>query len=808
MDLPVPPFVTVTAAAGEDDAALADDLRAAAEAALAGLGADSFAVRSSLVGEDAAAVSHAGQLRSLLAVRRERVWDAVLEVERSARSEQVMRYRARQGLALAGMRMAVVIQAMIDARAAGVAFTIDPVSGAPAQLVVAGLGLGEGVVADRVPIDTFRRALGALAWQREVRPKLQRVAPRTDGDWGTELAAADPDRSGHAALSAAELERFGALLERIAEGAALPQDVEWAVDHAGKVWILQARPVTVRPSAPLEIWDDSNVGESYPGLTRALTYSVVRETYERLFRLALREVGTPAPTLAALQPNLARLLGLIHGRLYFNVGNYHALFAAVPGLSGTARAWRAALGIEDAGPDERVPSSLAARAATWARLARRYRANDRAVSACLRANRELLARWGSRPLEGRDGAALLADFRTLHGELLPTWTAIIYNDYFLFLLVSWLDRVIGGEGDLGRRLLTSGAEGTLASVEAARSLAALLELARATPEVQAVLEQPASPRDQWDRLHRTPGIEPFLARLEQHLDLHGHCAVAELKLETDTPAVQPWLLLPVLGRALTPTAQTPAQPSHTRQEAERALGAHLAAHPVRLAIAGWLLPRVRAGIRHRENLSHARTRAFGLARRLFRAAGLALVREGVLRAPEQVLDLTIEELTEWAAGGGERPALDEIAAVRREQYAGYTAERAPHRIVVGSLARKEAPVARAAPAPGTEVRLCGIPCSPGIARGPARVLIEPAGNEDTRGAIIVAEVTDPGWLALMLQARGLVIERGNVLSHAAIVGRELGLPTVVGVENATQRIRTGDEIEVDGGTGEVRLLSR
>jgi len=93
-------------------------------------------------------------------------------------------------------------------------------------------------------------------------------------------------------------------------------------------------------------------------------------------------------------------------------------------------------------------------------------------------------------------------------------------------------------------------------------------------------------------------------------------------------------------------------------------------------------------------------------------------------------------------------------------------------------------------------------------RGIARVLRSPSLDERVDGEILIAPVTDPGWIFLMLGAGGLVVERGSILSHTAILGRELDLPTIVGAEGATQRIQSGDEIEMDGSTGEVRLLRR
>jgi pyruvate,water dikinase len=214
-------------------------------------------------------------------------------------------------------------------------------------------------------------------------------------------------------------------------------------------------------------------------------------------------------------------------------------------------------------------------------------------------------------------------------------------------------------------------------------------------------------------------------------------------------------------------------------------------------LAGHLLSRCRAMIIHRENLSSARAQAYGAMRRLFRALGYALVAEGHLDEVTQVFDLLLEDLEEFAAGGMPPRTLTRLAQIRRRQYTRWAAEPAPpHRIVFGS-------VARVAPPPLGRAGLRGIPCSIGIVTAPVRVIFEPTGAETLLGEILVAPTTELGWLPLLLQASGLIIERGSILSHAAIIAREIGLPTIVAVPDATTHLRDGDVVEMDGATGTI-----
>jgi pyruvate,water dikinase len=129
-------------------------------------------------------------------------------------------------------------------------------------------------------------------------------------------------------------------------------------------------------------------------------------------------------------------------------------------------------------------------------------------------------------------------------------------------------------------------------------------------------------------------------------------------------------------------------------------------------------------------------------------------------------------------------------------------------VVLANVTGGDAPAASAPPAAAEAVsELQGIGCSAGRVRGRARVVRSPEQHLNINGEILVAPMTDPGWVFLMVPARGLIVERGSILSHTAIIGRELGIPTVVGVPDATSIITDGQMLELDGAAGTIRILS-
>jgi phosphohistidine swiveling domain-containing protein len=213
---------------------------------------------------------------------------------------------------------------------------------------------------------------------------------------------------------------------------------------------------------------------------------------------------------------------------------------------------------------------------------------------------------------------------------------------------------------------------------------------------------------------------------------------------------------------------------------------------------------VRTALRERERVRFARTRAFGMARRMFTAIGAGLARSGALGDPRDVFFLKLEEIRGAFTGTLDHRELRPLAILRREQQDRQRRLPAPppRFVTVGDAywgeRRPDVPPVDA----GTGDLLRGTPSSPGTVTGEARMLTEPREAAD---AIVVTYRTDPGWVGVLSSAKALLIERGSPLTHVAIVARELGVPTVVQIPDLTTRIRTGMRLTVDGAAGTVQI---
>ncbi len=809
---------------------------------LRGLRADSgFAVRSSAAGEDGTRSSHAGQLTSLLYVHVDDVESAVRACWASAWTDRAILYRQARRLPAAGLAIAVIIQEMVESRAAGVAFTADPLTGSPAEFVVAGYGLGDGIVSDQVETDEFVRRSAGGGWHATVRRKTRRSVRHSGGEPGTEIGPVPAEIQDHPAVTPEELDTLGAYLLQIERAAGRAQDVEWAIDRGGAFFILQARPITASPDGRLALWDDGNIGESYPGITLPLTYSYVRLAYERVFTRALRQVGVPRKTIERASTSLGQLVGTIGGRLYLNVLELYRLYALVPGLEPAVRRWEGAFGVRagdgelrlsdgvPAVPDReggrsRFPWRGLATLRTRSILALRFLTRGRDVRRLKLRMTESLRRLEDVPLADLCFEDLLERFEEIQLRCLDDWALVLFNDLYATYFTDRLARLCieraSADGrsasapDLHHRLLRG--EARMESVAPLRSVLALAYEARKRPDVASPLRARRPDKEIWSEIVASPSAEAFRAMATRHIRDHGHRVTDELKFEATSLHEEPWTLVSILRNYLDLGLEPEAMARRDRElraAAEREYRRRFRRHPLREWHALWVLDGARRSVTDRENLALVRTRAHALLRRLFRAMGDSLAREGALSRADDIFYLRIEELQAYTRGGLPECGLDGLVTLRRARYAGYEGLEPRHRILCrGSVyrrwppARPEPPVPRERSADNATLR--GLPCSAGRVRGVARVIRAASAGERVDGEILVAPVTDPGWMFLMLAAKGLIVERGSVLSHTAIIGRELGIPTIVAVEGATDRIKTGDEIDMDGSTGTVYVAKR
>ncbi len=301
---------------------------------------------------------------------------------------------------------------------------------------------------------------------------------------------------------------------------------------------------------------------------------------------------------------------------------------------------------------------------------------------------------------------------------------------------------------------------------------------------------------------------------EDYLATFGDRCLNELKLESPTLHDDPLPLLRAVGQlaARGPVLQAGEVDVTLRTRAEEQVRTALSAKPVKRTLFNWVLKNARSRVRDRENLRFERTRVFGRARQIFSELGKRFYAVDALADPRDVYYLTVDEILGFVDGTTASADLDGLAAVRKAEFARYAQTPSPasrfetagivHRGNAFQAASAVQPIAPEGDA------MTGIGCCPGVVRGRARVVADPLVAELEPGDIVVAEHTDPSWIMILPLAAGLLVERGSLLSHAAIVSRELGIPSIVSLTGVTDWVRDGDTLEFDGSTGVVRKIAQ
>lgn len=794
-------------------------------AALSGIGDGTrlLAVRSSAPDEDGRHHSFAGQLKSFLYVRDDELAERVADVWRSGFERSVYAYRSQHGLPLPPPAPAVLVQRMIDPDAAGVAFSADPVTGDRAlALVASAFGAGSSVVSGEVDSDLHRvdrrgrivtRRIACKRWMHRA------VAGTPEGVGRVPVPGAQAHR---AALSDAQVRRVAHAARRIEALLGMPQDVEWAF-RDDRLHILQARPITTLitrspGSDDRQIWDNSNIVESYGGITTPLTFSFARRAYEGVYRQFCRTLRVPPGVVAENGPVFVRMIGLIRGRVYYNLLNWYRLIALLPGYAFNRRFMEQMMGVGEPADPNRTPSRLP----LGARLRDLLRLGTAALNllthhlflrrraAAFQRRLEEALGGGAEALHTATPGELVAAFRELERRLLTRWDAPIVNDFLTMIFSGVLGRLcsrwgMNADGPVHQALLCSG--GRMISTEPLRRLAELAHLAAAEPGLPGLLAQADSP-DILRRLRRYP---EFHLKLRMYLKRFGERCTDELKLESETLLDDPLPLLRSIRALAARPPGTSVNADVGPDSAEDRVRAALSGRPLRRLVFNYVLRNARERVRMRENLRYERTRVFGRVRTLFLEMGRRFHERGLLDHPRDIFYLEVEEVFGFVQGYATCTDLKGLVALRRREFDLYAVTEAPAArfetigpVHHGNRFRPHAE--RPSGDAGKDVRR-GIGCGPGVATGPARVVADPRTATVAPGDILVAERTDPGWVTLFPLAAGLVVERGSLLSHSAIVAREMGLPTVVGLEGAGTWLRTGDTVTVDGNAGCVWKLA-
>ena len=842
-------------------------IAAAIRRAYADLGAPPVAVRSSATAEDLPDMSFAGQQDTYLNVLGEvALLDAVRNCWGSLWTARAIGYRSRNDIDHDLVSLAVVVQEMVQSDVSGVLFTANPLNGSRTQTVIdATLGLGEALVSGLVEPDHYVvETATAQILERHLGEKATVIRSVDGGGTQTE----HHPHADQPALTDGQIHDLVILGRRVANFYNAPQDIEWAFAD-GVLYLLQARPVTSLFPIPENAPEDRlNVYFSFgavQGMLDPMTplgQDVIRGVFaggSRLYGYQDATSETQGVLFVAADRLWARIDPLL--RTQFSRTLLTKVFDVIE--PGTGQALASVLA------DPRLPVQRPRPTAkTMRRILPPLTSALRFFVESLAQPEKSRRRFQTQLEETLDSVQKQMDQSPTLAGWIDVAESVLY-EMVPWALPRLVPRVAVGVAMLNRWLalttpiFRAEADGSLPNpLEISRGLPhnVTTEMDLSLWTVATVIRQDAATAQhvlesdpaELSTAYQT-GTLPYVvqAAVAAFLDRYGARGLAEIDFgrprwrehpvqvfqmvqnylhiedESQAPDVVFRRGAAAAEDAIERYASLAAQRSH-RSEIERGssgLGGSkqiatdkIRSNPLnppnprsilfapgisRARLIRWTARRVRALAGLRESPKFFIIRVMGILRQALLAHGEKLVAQGVLDQPDDLVFLHLSELKQLAAG--DRQDWRSLIAQRRADFDREKRRRQIPRLLLGDGRAFFDGLGKAS-ADSDGNLLTGSPVSPGVVEGTVHVVFDPHGANLLPGEILVCPGTDPAWTPLFLAAAGLVMEVGGLMTHGSVVAREYGIPAVVGVDRATERLKTGQRVRVDGSTGRVEVL--
>ena len=752
---------------------------------------DCFAVRSNFSTEDGGEHSFAGQFLTRLNVKREKVQEAVQEVFASYAGSLEYKEKANRGKEeycptkrekgeqekeeqqenieqkKADLLVeTVLIQEMLFPEKSGVLFTKNPKGILSEMVVVLGQGLGDKVVEDQENVLTYHYFPGECLYQ--------------EGQ-GTGLG-----------LEEDELKTLFSLGDEIEQLFQKPMDIEFAIEK-GRIYILQARAITTLDmQLPIRILDNSNISESFPGICLPLSESFAGEMYSGIFTsLGRRFLGKKVSSYEEL---FQRMVGGFSGRMYYEISSWYDILRLLPFSRKIIPIWQGMLGVsnEEISFSKKKPGFFLKCRITLL-FCYYFIVSQRKMQELDKFFQERYASYSKRVDEEEEAQELYRIFLEMKEDLLREWDITLMND-----MVSFISTHL-----YGKKTAFS-----LETMKPVRALSALKAVAR----------------------KHGLDSEEYRREKKSYISAYGDRIEGELKLETRTYRSNEELL----DRWILDALET-EKTDYSEKDCEET--SRMEKPSEQKQRKSFLYRLAESSCNNREISRLHRTRCFGLMRRIVDKIGEKTI-------GFDVYYLSLDELKEFLFSGKDfslkiarerelRKAYERLPVLSRVKLLGKV-DRDPlageitvlnygafktkgskvgKGEIAGEMGKSEKWSVQFSEEPrnfeskgkteSTPRVFFGRGVSKGIFRGEVLKIksLQEIRVAEAKGKILLSYSTDPGWFPYLDMAEGLITERGSLLSHSAILARELEKPAVVNIPHIMKELQSGDIVEIDGDLG-------
>lgn len=739
-------------------------------------------IRSSATDEDGNNYSFAGMMESYpdLSIEDD-VFGYIKKCYLSCFSDRAMEYRALNKLIDEELSMAVIIQSMVESDFSAVAFTTDPQTNDPDEVLISVVkGTGEKLVSGEENSDDYvvdaegdvRRLSGSLDIDKRIIREIADIGKKIEESYDKKRA----------------------------------RDIEIAIKDQ-KIYVLQERPISayshIDKGKFRTIYDNSNIIESYSGVTTPLTFSFAREVYEKVYRQTLNNFFITKEDIESIKEDLANMICFYQNKVYYRLNSWYKMTALYPGYNKNKKYMENMMGVKLELKEGKAKQKL-----------RLFRIYLRFIHKLLRIKKDSLLFVDkferitkdhfNNSFENYTNKELVDLYRQLEENILDDFTTPITNDMGAMVFLGILNdalkkkKLSDYEGLLSKVLAKQG------NVESLKQSIALIDLVNyinndtqlksyyQNTEIEKIIEE----LDKDNKINK---------QIREYIYKYGSRAMEELKLETVTLFQDPRFLIQTIKNYLN-MEKIPAVYSDEEFDIKDfykhfSLFEKVYIKPV-TEITKYF-------VKNRELLRLRRTYIYSIVRNVFLRMGQNFKEEGIIENARDIFFMEKNEAFDIASFGivGYEDIRTQIEERKKEYEINKEKECYERMYFYGEVKEENMlPIYARQEISSQDLNtLQGVAGGGRVVEGIVKYVKEPE-EADIEGYILMAKRTDPGWTVLFPMAKAVIIERGSVLSHSAVIAREMGLTLVVGIRGLTSRVEDGMRVRVDGIKGTVEIL--
>jgi rifampicin phosphotransferase len=566
-----------------------------------------------------------------------------------------------------------------------------------------------------------------------------------------------------------------------------PQDIEWCYAN-NSLYILQSRPITKEINKEINVWDNSNIAESYSGIVLPLTCSFAQMIYAQVYRDLARTSNIDQRKINEHSEILDNLLGFFYGKFYYNILNWYKMLTLFPGYDRNKRNLDIMISAKNrAKLDERYKKNVTLfdKIKYYPYIFVRILRFEKDIQYFKDYVNSYLNRKREIKLENLSLSKLWNEFEDYEEKLLKKWSITVDND---FLAMTWFGvykKLAKNYGLKENEVIKQIA--SMKSVVSANQVHHLKQLS--TFIFKNIELQKYAKEKQWKKCFEEINKNvKYKKKIDEYLAIYGGRFANELKLEAKDLDTDPYYVAQVLYSY------------KDMQFKQKQDNNKLKLSKLKQKILFYFADKSKHYLRNREELRLLRSRAFSYTRKLFLNIGEKLKQKKLISDARDIFYLKINEIEKVVKKN--KINLKQIIKNRKKEYDSYkNIELEDVLLTIG----ENKPKPKSKQKYNVESKIQGTACSSGIVNGKITVL-DKFQLPENKYDILVVKHTDPGWTPLFGLCNGLIVEHGGLLSHAAIISRELNLPCIIGVKNATKIFKTNQKIKLNANTGIIEIL--